>query len=141
MLSLINMIQNCFRSCISGTIKIKWNEIAASCTLERGRALDYPEDNELEIVQNWQYDESNSYEELMEYVRSLWAYANSGYWTQDGNKYSLSTAGWSGNESIVCALKDNYVFWALCWYFSKRGGHYEFIVPERFMRNGGCSNG
>ena len=43
------------------------------------------------------------------------------------NTWELVTGGWSGNESIIQALRDNVLFWALCWQLSKRGGYYEFI--------------
>lgn len=68
---------------------------------------------------------------LMEYVRARWRYAEDGYFQKDGTHiYRLSTAGWSGNESIIGALQDNQIFWLLCWQESKRGGHYKFSVPK-----------
>ena len=87
----------------------------------------YPTEDQLERIENWPLDDLPA---LMEYVHSIWSYADAGYWnwTAGETKYSLSTAGWSGNEDIIRALMENTMFWMLCWESSKRGGHYEFEV-------------
>ena len=40
----------------------------------------------------------------------------------------LHTEGWSGNESIIEALK-NSMLWVMYWQKSIRGGHYYFRIP------------
>jgi len=40
----------------------------------------------------------------------------------------LATGGWSGNESIVDALRDSF-FWFVYWHQSGRGGAFWFRVP------------
>lgn len=35
---------------------------------------------------------------------------------------ALATGGWSGNEDIIYALKQNHVIWAIRWMSSSRGG-------------------
>jgi hypothetical protein len=87
----------------------------------------YPTEEELKSIAEWNY---NNFDELMEYIRELWEFADQGYWKQDGSTYFLSTGGWSGNEDIIHALHENLMFWSLCWHESKRGGHYKFILPE-----------
>lgn len=87
----------------------------------------YPTEEELRIISEWSYYD---FKGLMDYVKERWEYADDGYWKQDGNRYYLSTAGWSGNEDIIQALKKNFMFWNMCWYSSKRGGHYEFELPN-----------
>lgn len=89
----------------------------------------YPDEQELKKIKEWE----GPFLDLMEYIRPRWAYAQAGYWRayhKDGGvTFRCSTAGWSGNEDIVGALQENYVFWGICWRGSRRGGHYEFSVP------------
>jgi hypothetical protein len=47
-----------------------------------------------------------------------------------GRRWSISTGGWSGNESLIEALQRNHIFWSLCWMKSERGGHFVFEVPK-----------
>jgi hypothetical protein len=86
----------------------------------------YPTEELLERVKTWPYDKG--YAGLMELVRANWQWEN--YFQQDGNKYALSTGGWSGNEDLIGALQENTLFWVCCWESSRRGGHYEFEVAE-----------
>lgn len=44
----------------------------------------------------------------------------------------LSTGGWSGNEDRIDALERSgrlMDFWARYWQVTRRGGHYEFLIP------------
>ena len=86
----------------------------------------YPTEVELKKIENWPYNDD--FEPLMEYVRERWDYANDGFWRQNGDKYYISTAGWSGNETIIGALQANLMFWGSCWQKSERGGHYVFLL-------------
>jgi hypothetical protein len=89
----------------------------------------YPTDEELKIIEDWPHTDIRG---LIEYVKGLWHFPDWGWTTgltsNDEIIYNISTGGWSGNESIIHALQDNIMFWALCWYSSKRGGHYEFRI-------------
>lgn len=78
---------------------------------------------------------------FMASLRDEWAYADSGYWKEeddpeepyllDQRKYAISTAGWSGNESIIQALQENpNYFWMLFWFSIQRGGHYVLKVYQ-----------
>lgn len=87
----------------------------------------YPTNAELRKIQKWPHTDLHG---LLEYVRERWAYADAGYWRQRGGKYYVSTAGWSGNESLIGALEKNYVFWAICWVHSRRGGRYVFELKK-----------
>ena len=87
----------------------------------------YPDDQELPKIQEWDYKDLLG---LMEYVKELWRYADSGYWKRGRKYYRLSTGGWSGNESIIGALQANIMFWSVYWVSSKRGGHYIFEIRK-----------
>ena len=85
----------------------------------------YPDDLELARIQAWPREDFRG---LMEFIHPLWAYREWG-WTQGlEDRYQLSTGGWSGNESIIEALRLNTLFWLQCWVSSRRGGYYEFEV-------------
>lgn len=49
---------------------------------------------------------------------------------EDGDAFlRLATGGWSGNESIVAALRKNWMAHALCWQFTSRGGLHIYRLP------------
>lgn len=86
----------------------------------------YPDEAELTRIAEWPLDDCIG---LVVYVRSLWRYADSGFWYYDSDGYlNMATAGWSGNEELIGALKKNHVFWGLCWESSHRGGRHVFRV-------------
>lgn len=86
----------------------------------------YPTEEELELVKNWPHTD---FEGLMERVESLWWMSEWGF-KKTQRRYYLSTGGWSGNEDIIRALKENTMFWMMCWVQSRRGGHYVFEVRK-----------
>lgn len=95
---------------------------------------DYPSEEELRRVREWTFAHTpaQDYPAFMAYVKSIgtyWPQEQFG-WRQKGQTYSISTGGWSGNESILEAMRDNFAFWGICWMEHRRGGHYEFELPE-----------
>ena len=86
----------------------------------------YPEEHELQTIREWQDD----YLALMTYIYERWKYADWGWREPDADHecYHISTAGWSGNESLIEAMEANRMFWLMTWQSSRRGGHYEFKV-------------
>lgn len=100
----------------------------------------YPTEFALDKIRTWDYTEG--FDKLLEFVGSLWAYRDAGYWSVEQNTphsrpahrvedvYNASTAGWSGNEDIIRALQENRIFWMSCWYQSRRGGHHIFKVQK-----------
>lgn len=86
---------------------------------------EYPTEDELKKITEWPYPD---FDGLMKFVESLWMYAEEGYWKREGQRYSISTGGWSGNEEIIGAMQQNIMFWTMCWYQSQRGGHYVFHI-------------
>jgi hypothetical protein len=105
----------------------------------------YPTEEELAKIREWPYQDCAG---LMSYVHELWYLADWGWHEEDAagwaynhaethelvypleRMYHISTAGWSGNESIIAALRENRMFWSLCWRSSRAGGHYHFRVHK-----------
>ena len=81
----------------------------------------YPTDEELDTITKW---DAQDIKGCFEYMAELWAYPE--YFTLEDGKYHVSTGGWSGNEDIIGALKDNLLVWLFTWEQSRRGGHYIF---------------
>jgi hypothetical protein len=84
---------------------------------------DYPLEVELKAIRDW-----NKYKDLkgwMDAIKAIW------HWPEfvaqkDKECYELHTGGWSGNEDIIGAMKENQMMWVLYWKQSTRGGHYIF---------------
>jgi hypothetical protein len=75
-------------------------------------------------------------DEWMKFIGDLWAYKDWG-WKEIIQpheykenelvcRYSLSTAGWSGNEYLIDCMKKHDRLWSDNWVQSRRGGHYIF---------------
>ena len=113
--------------------------------LDKGNFLDedgYPTDDALEIIALWHWDDARGW---FKFIESLWAYHDWGWKEKDEphewedlkqykdkivHRYYISTAGWSGNESIIRAMQKNDFMWHLNWVQSRRGGHYIFELRE-----------
>lgn len=94
---------------------------------------DYPTEEEVLEIANWGREDWIG---LLSRLRGLWSYADVGFWheapSEHGMEYHISTAGWSGNEELLDALKKagEGMFWFMCWQQSRRGGHYIFQLPK-----------
>lgn len=91
----------------------------------------YPTDAELRKIKKWPWGEG--YVGLMDYVESLWMYGDWG-WRRKGYSYRISTGGWSGNESLIHSMQQNFLFWSQCWVTSRTGGHYRFHIPKHVRK-------
>lgn len=101
----------------------------------------YPTDSVLGVIESWDPFEKDPHE-LMAFIKRLWNYAEWA-WNEEEVQddfvmghfrpcidYHISTAGWSGNEDLIGALKNNkHHFWAIHWKQSNRGGHYIIQIP------------
>lgn len=94
----------------------------------------YPTEETLQAIREWPPEDSPEqpirFIKLMKFVQKAWRYANCGYFQVEGDIYHISTVGWSGNESLICALQENLFFWGICWRVHRHGGHYDFEVKE-----------
>lgn len=94
---------------------------------------DYPTDAELTLIKQWQPQDGTG---LLAYVRGLWWNAEWGWDEEDRppehvrpyRLYSISTAGWSGNEELIGAMRENWMWWNEHWYTHRTGGHFQFRV-------------
>ena len=95
----------------------------------------YPTEEALAKIASWNYEDPKGW---FAFVKEIW-YLRSWGWTETDElnsfkrpvrMYHISTAGWSGNESIISAMRDNAMMWDYHWLSSKRGGHYKFDVEE-----------
>lgn len=87
----------------------------------------YPTNETLAAIRVWPVPSDT--EGLIQCVIAAWNYP-------DRIRYrngwlTMSTGGWSGNESIIAALMDNLMFRVLYWYSSQRGGRYKFKIGRR----------
>lgn len=93
-------------------------------------AKDYPDDADLDEIRLWgfrQDDPVGHYASLMARVRGMWMMSGAN-WVQYGHLYKIATVGWSGNEALVDALRENPMFWGMCWVLSASNGLHVFCV-------------
>lgn len=81
----------------------------------------YPSEEELNRISGWDWRDIPGW---LDYVRERWRWAEQGYWDQGPATLTMHTGGWSGNEDLVQAMRQNYALWALLWESARRGGHY-----------------
>lgn len=86
------------------------------------------------LIEVWHWEEPGWFD----FIKSLWNYRAWGWHEsvldheyREGRKvkrYSISTAGWSGNETLIRAMERNHTMQAMFWVQSRRGGHYIYEV-------------
>jgi hypothetical protein len=120
--------------------EIKANKERLDFLLNQADFLDddgYPTEDALEIIEKWHWDDAKGW---FDFIKGIWHLRSWGWnevtekheWYEDETvqKYYISTAGWSGNESIIRSMQKNDMMWFLNWYQSNRGGHYVFELKE-----------
>ena len=120
--------------------KVEANKARIQEILDTDDLLDehgYPTDGALEIVEKWHWDDIKGW---FDFINSIW-YLKSWGWSEGEEdheyekdkkvyRYHISTAGWSGNESVIHAMQQADMLWGLTWVQSRRGGHYIFEGRE-----------
>ena len=86
----------------------------------------YPTDETLENIEKWGL--FDGFSNLLESIAPLMSEYGRCEINKSKGVWEVATGGWSGNESIIRSLQGNYVFWALRWELSKKGGYYEFSI-------------
>lgn len=109
--------------------------------IDHDRLLDddgYPTEYALNVIECWHWSDPRGWFDL---IQSIWYMSDWG-WKEapvidefnpdkKGTALYVSTAGWSGNESIIKAMEKNGMGWYLNWVQSRRGGHYIFEIKDR----------
>lgn len=101
----------------------------------------YPSDYALDLIEAWPWDDAKGW---FEFIESIWHFKSWGWnsvlsgvdeftdWpiAETTIRFHISTAGWSGNESIIRAMEKNDMLWHFHWVQSRRGGHYIFELKS-----------
>lgn len=101
----------------------------------------YPTEDALKAIELWDWEHNGGCKGWFDFIGSIWHLKGWGWWEGEQDHeykedtkvygYAISTAGWSGNESIIRAMEDNkHSLWWMNWVSSRRGGHYTFELKE-----------
>ena len=101
----------------------------------------YPTDLACECIRAWHWSDKAGF---MSFIKNIWHLAEWGWSEVDEphdwkageivRRFHVSTAGWSGNESLIRAMKENTMLWHLLWVQSRRGGHYIFEIDREITK-------
>ncbi|MCC5611538.1 hypothetical protein LC612_33560 [Nostoc sp. CHAB 5834] len=88
----------------------------------------YPTSYALNTLQTWPFMDPLGW---FNFAKQLWSYPDRFVIQEEpgGVRVQMSTAGWSGNESIVSHMRKNLI-WEMTWIQSGRGGWYELFVTK-----------
>ena len=97
----------------------------------------YPSEAAHIIVELWSWEDKKGW---FAFIESIWHLRSWGWhesiephtYHKDTTvqRFDISTAGWSGNESLIRAMEKNSFMWATTWVQSRRGGHYIFEIDN-----------
>lgn len=97
----------------------------------------YPTDEELDRIRTWTGTDWRDWFAFIKSAGKYWPGDDPWGWTEFDGKddfgkairvYHVSTGGWSGNEDIIAAMRENWIGWSMTWMEHRRGGHYRFNV-------------
>jgi len=89
----------------------------------------YPDEASLKAIEKWDILK-NGVQGLLDLVEENtytpdWSFSVTG---KRIFRFEYHTGGWSGNEDVIVALKNNLLFWPMFWEKSTKGGHYYFRI-------------
>ena len=88
---------------------------------------EYPTDAELEAITAWtpgpKWSGSEPWLGILQECSDAWNHdMGHALWDDDKKQMTFVTGGWSGNESVLSALHENFSARAMLWLASFRGG-------------------
>lgn len=96
----------------------------------------YPTEQLLEFIETLDLPmDTQNVNDLMQLVKNLWSYPDRAlnrvvnHHGTPKMKYTFSTGGWSGNESLINSLLSIQFFKMFYLDMWKSGGYYEFLIP------------
>jgi len=89
----------------------------------------YPDERSLERIMKWDILKQGV-QDLLDLVKENtntpdWSFSVKG---KRVLRFEYHTGGWSGNEDVIDALRQNLLFWSMYWQKSEVGGHYYFRI-------------
>ena len=98
----------------------------------------YPTKYALDLIWFWHFSDPRGW---FDFIQSIWYMSDWGWKEAEAideffndqkiTAIYVSTAGWSGNESIIKSMQKSDMLWHLTWAQSRRGGHYIFEIKDR----------
>jgi hypothetical protein len=97
----------------------------------------YPTEHACKVIESWHWSDVDGW---FNFIKNIWQHRSLTWQFQDElhswkkdvlvKRLYVSTFGWSGNETLIRAMKQNDMLWHNTWYQSNRGGHYIFEVED-----------
>lgn len=78
----------------------------------------YPTEETERAIANWDFRDIPGW---LAYIKASWNHHYGRMWRR-GPLLKMATGGWSGNESVVEAMRKNSLLWSMLWESSHRGG-------------------
>ena len=89
---------------------------------------DYPSEEFLQKIRTYDVLENGPCD-LIRIIKKEWQWTDYIRYYPKTKTLKISTGGWSGNEDIIQALSENFMFLQF-WVASVRGGHYTFKLYD-----------
>lgn len=96
----------------------------------------YPTDETLTVITTWPIEDADGW---IKFIISAWSDTGR-IWHDDNADLHMATGGWSGNESIIHAMRDNHILWMRLWKSSHRGGKFVFELPDPIVLDKSTTN-
>lgn len=82
----------------------------------------YPAEETLAAIRKWPFTDRDGFWKFVEGAWSDYGHVKEIRSLNGIPHLELVTGGWSGNESVMGAIRENMVLHSMCWVKSERGG-------------------